>query len=929
MNQKSFRSLFGVVIVVAMMFSILSPGLVLAEDATTEPVATEEPSLLEETQAPDQPEVGLEEQNPAGETTPEGLLETEEASSVGDATPTPDGDEEAGSALDEEGEPGVEESTDANDDEEPPLGDDLVEVVSLMAENGAVLLDETGEPLSMASEAAQEILSTVGDPRGTLGVARDGAPVGASFTYYKETAGHADGDCSYDGATTTLTCYFAAPLSQAVVDAEDNSEILIAPEVFHETVSINKKLILTGDGGIATVDQFILLSGADLTGSSNIFANWVEVQSGASVQDGINLVAENGTVDVLAGTYEEQLSIQTDGITLQGHAGTVIKSPLTLVTQFSTSTAQKPIIYVHGDDVTIDGITVDGAGRGNGNYRFSGVAFHNASGTLSNSLITAIRDSTLSGSQHGIGIYAYNTDGVGRVVNIFNNTIVDFQKNAMALDGMGLTVNVDGNTVTGAGLTLVTAQNGIQISRGATGTVSNNTISDIWYRTDEGDGSHAAGILLYLSGGSVQVSNNTVTNTQDGVLSANSIFTATDNTFGNSMEGVETGILAYDGSGFTATGNSIISNVNGIYAEESPFIASGNSISNSLYGIYGFNSPFTAINNTVQNTNYGIIDMGAESGSQVLHNYFLNNMLGFYGNDPTATLRDNLFIGNLDGAWFNLPDEGIGEHGIYNYWGCDAGPDGTSPNCNTALSMIYDPWLIDPDGDWVFESSDGTGGYVDNCPTVANPDQADSDEDGIGDACEETPVVPTVVPTIVPPVVTPTPIVIPVGPSGIIPVTGGEMQKLVCPTGSDAVVLTLENGDLVRFIGLCELDAVLSRIGEEALPGAVPADMTYVSDMMVQVLDEGVLLELFTGGSIELSFVIPKDFKDANLGLMVWDDETESWVEIPMDSPELEYPVSLTDDPQDQRVILNGLSPEALRALSRENFSGLFMLVAK
>jgi hypothetical protein len=62
---------------------------------------------------------------------------------------------------------------------------------------------------------------------------------------------------------------------------------------------------------------------------------------------------------------------------------------------------------------------------------------------------------------------------------------------------------------------------------------------------------------------------------------------------------------------------------------------------------------------------------------------------------------------------------------------------------------------------------------------------------------------------------------------------------------------------------------------------------------------------------------------------MVWNDSTETWVEIPMDSPDLKYPVALTDDPQDQRVILNGLSPEALRALSRENFSGLFMLVAK
>src|SRR5262249_15360049 len=55
------------------------------------------------------------------------------------------------------------------------------------------------------------------------------------------------------------------------------------------------------------------------------------------------------------------------------------------------------------------------------------------------------------------------------------------------------------------------------------------------------------------------------------------------------------------------------------------------------------------------------------------------------------------------------------------------------PKAETTIDMlILAPPGADSDGDGVPDS-------IDNCPTVANPDQADGDGNGTGDACAMTP----------------------------------------------------------------------------------------------------------------------------------------------------------------------------------------------
>jgi hypothetical protein len=67
---------------------------------------------------------------------------------------------------------------------------------------------------------------------------------------------------------------------------------------------------------------------------------------------------------------------------------------------------------------------------------------------------------------------------------------------------------------------------------------------------------------------------------------------------------------------------------------------------------------------------------------------------------------------------------------IYNPDQRDTDAEGIGDACD---NCIYE---ANPDQSDV--DNDGVGDACDNCPDVYNPDQADSDGDGIGDACEPT-----------------------------------------------------------------------------------------------------------------------------------------------------------------------------------------------
>lgn len=239
----------------------------------------------------------------------------------------------------------------------------------------------------------------------------------------------------------------------------------------------------------------------------------------AAIQEGTDAIAEgsgttNNIVHIAEGTYEEQIDIKKDHITLSGAgvATTTIISPDTLDNKWGSN--NYPIVFVSdGSNVVFEDITINGAGKGNANTIFYGIAFRNASGTIQNCSIVDIRETPISSVSNGVSIYANNTDSITRNINILGNQIYNYQKTGIVISG-STNIVIAGNTITGIGATDVVVQNGIQIAWGATGQIIGNTIRDNLYTVGNAS---SVGILLYEIAPNLSITDNQIFNNYVGL----------------------------------------------------------------------------------------------------------------------------------------------------------------------------------------------------------------------------------------------------------------------------------------------------------------------------------------------------------------------------------------------------------------------------
>jgi VCBS repeat-containing protein len=430
-------------------------------------------------------------------------------------------------------------------------------------------------------------------------------------------------------------------------------------------------------------------------------------------------------LNVAEGTYTEQVTIMKNLSLLgAGQATTTIQAFTNMPTCFTTSADYHPIVCVMDSIATIDGFTINGLGLGNTNTRFYGVAFHNAGGTLQNNAIIDIRDTPFSGTQHGVAVYAYNDDLTTYTVHVLDNTISGFQKNALVLNAAATTpiyVDVQGNTITGAGSTTVTAQNGIQVWADlVTGLVSGNTVTGIAYA---GVGWSASSILNYYA--DLEITGNTITDAHTGIYNYDGGGLINENELAIIKTGdFAYGIIATDPpsavpSPFDLPAALAGGSVDAIRVEAVLDVEiTGNTITftgidkTGSVGIeadagYGIDDLVLDVNhNTVTGFNYGLAfnqctsdcSTGVYTGIAAVSNNLLYNTFGISlsGPIPSAVvpmIHHNRIFGDV------ATDEGLDNTTALailaedNWWGCNEGPGDATCVGITGL-VDADPWLV-------------------------------------------------------------------------------------------------------------------------------------------------------------------------------------------------------------------------------------------
>ena len=419
-----------------------------------------------------------------------------------------------------------------------------------------------------------------------------------------------------------------------------------------------------------------------------------------TIQHAADTAVAGDTIHVHAGTYAEQVSI-TKGLTLTGDGAgsTTIQVPAAPVSNVPSpngaGTGYALIGVSNSATLTMSGLTLNGPWpfSSDCNPQFYGIfAYGNGTVAASNATVSNIANvdqANAGGCQQGVGIQV-GRNALGEVghATLTNVTVSGYQKNGITADAAGSSLTVSGSHITSAPSSLI-ASNGVQVSRGATGSITGNTISGNECNLAAGctsdpvpadlNLSFATGIILYNPAAGLTIQGNTITNNDVGI---DHYVPATD---GNAISGARN--TSHKKNALDADGTATSPQKNVSVVSNTPTAIAGNTLTGNRYeGIYLDEGTATVSGNSITGGNIGVevASFGGETGN-AQGTLSQNEITGAtvagiqLQLDPTAT-----FQAKISGDSNSIHDNAIGVNNTIttgtpltmtnNYWGSASGP---------------------------------------------------------------------------------------------------------------------------------------------------------------------------------------------------------------------------------------------------------------
>ncbi len=370
-----------------------------------------------------------------------------------------------------------------------------------------------------------------------------------------------------------------------------------------------------------------------------------------TIQSAIAAAPAGATINICAGTYVEQLTI-TQSVSLVAVGAVTVAlpaSPANSETACDNAVGNGPyepdqdeVVLCGSASVNITGVTVDAAwAAGTCNDSLYGILVAGgATLNFTDSSVTAAGAVPLNGCQGGVGIQigmAWTTPVEVGHATLLNDKISGYQKNGITVDGTGASANIDDTTVTGIGATTLIAQNGIQISNGALGTIYGSTITGNECDDTGGgcgpsvlDGVPAVGVLFYGPAAGSSVTASAINANDAGVYNAEAstvkvprspvVSVNLDTLTNNRYEGIE-----LDQGWASMTGDSINGGEAGIAVLQ--------------YDTQSYGANGTATLDTIRNESIAAVDVASDQAAGDYHGTLSVELSDLRGN--AARVLDN------------------------------------------------------------------------------------------------------------------------------------------------------------------------------------------------------------------------------------------------------------------------------------------------